>query len=281
VKGGSTSSTITLTSINSYNSSVSLSVSGCPAGATCSFSPTGVTPTGTSVLSIVTGTAAAGSYTLTVQGTAGPLSHTTNVGLTIQPPPDFSISANPTSVTVVQGGSGGSSVTLTALNGYSQNVGLTVSGCPSGATCTLSPTSLKPSGTSALSISGGTAGVGPYTLTIQGTDGTLTHSTTVGLTVQVPVAIQLNPASITVRKGSAGTTTVTVTQPSGSSAVTLSIPNLPSGVTATFSPALIVNGTSTLTLSTKPNTSRSDYVLTVRGSNSSATGSADLKLTVQ
>ncbi|HEY2014841.1 MAG TPA: hypothetical protein VGH38_15140, partial [Bryobacteraceae bacterium] len=182
-KGSNTGSTITATALNGYAKSVTLSVlSGCPSGATCSLSPTSVTPTNNSSLTIATGTAAAGTYTLTIQGTDGTLTHTATVGLTIQPSPDFSLSASPTSVTVATGGNTGSTITATALNGYSKSVALSVlSGCPSGATCSLSPTSVTPTNSSSLTIAAGTAAPGTYTLTIQGADGTLTHTTTVGL----------------------------------------------------------------------------------------------------
>src|SRR5438477_5837276 len=51
--------------------------------------------------------------------------------------PDFLISANPSSLTLVQVGVGTSTVTATAFNGLSGNVDLAVTGCPSGATCSL------------------------------------------------------------------------------------------------------------------------------------------------
>jgi subtilisin-like proprotein convertase family protein len=60
---------VTIGSIGGYNSPVTLSVSGVPAGATSNFSVSPVTPAGTSVLTISnTGSAAPGSYTLTITG---------------------------------------------------------------------------------------------------------------------------------------------------------------------------------------------------------------------
>ena len=58
--------------------SVTLSVSGVPAGATASFSPSSVTSGGSSTLTINAGTAAPGSYTLTVTGTAPSATHSTS-----------------------------------------------------------------------------------------------------------------------------------------------------------------------------------------------------------
>src|SRR6516165_7016129 len=100
------------------------------------------------------------------------------------PAPDFSISASPSSQTVVQGSSTTYTVTVTSLNGFNSAVSLTVSGCPSGTTCTLNPTSvtLPPAGNSTLTVlTTSTTPTGTYTLTIKGTSGTLTHTTTVTL----------------------------------------------------------------------------------------------------
>lgn len=66
--------TINVGAIGGYNSPVTLSVSGVPAGATSNFSTNPVTPVGSSTLTISnTGSAAPGSYTLTVtaNGTTG------------------------------------------------------------------------------------------------------------------------------------------------------------------------------------------------------------------
>jgi aminopeptidase S len=60
---------VSLGSLNGYNSSVQLSVSGLPARTTASFSPSRLTPSGTSSLSLHAGsTAKRGTYTLTITG---------------------------------------------------------------------------------------------------------------------------------------------------------------------------------------------------------------------
>lgn len=53
--------------------------------------------------------------------------------------PDYSITANPTSVTVTAGSYGTMQVTITPINGFSQNVSLSCSGVPSSTTCAFSP----------------------------------------------------------------------------------------------------------------------------------------------
>jgi subtilisin-like proprotein convertase family protein len=65
-----------------FSDPVTLSANGNPAGTTASFSVNPVTPPGTSTLTIGnTGAAAAGSYTIDVDGVGGGKNHTTSVGL--------------------------------------------------------------------------------------------------------------------------------------------------------------------------------------------------------
>ena len=66
----------------------------------------------------------------------------------------FSLSASPTSLTVSRGSSGTSTISVTAVNGFSSSVGLScsISGSPTGAGCTLSPSSVTPGTPSTLTI---------------------------------------------------------------------------------------------------------------------------------
>jgi hypothetical protein len=87
-RNGSTSSTVTLTSMNNFAGSVSLSLSGLPSRTSSSFSVNPVTlstgGSGTSTLTIQANrNAPLGTYTLTVTGTSGSLTHSQNVTLTI------------------------------------------------------------------------------------------------------------------------------------------------------------------------------------------------------
>ena len=74
--GSSTGYTVTLTPTGGFNQSVNLSRSGLPAGATASFSPSSVTPPGTSTLTVNTATTTPlGDSTLTITGTGGGRTH--------------------------------------------------------------------------------------------------------------------------------------------------------------------------------------------------------------
>jgi subtilase family serine protease len=90
--GGSTTYTVTVTSSGGYNGTVSLSVSGQPAGVTATFTPSssvsisGSATSGSSTLSIpTTSKTSAGTYTLTITGTdtSAPLTHTVSATLVV------------------------------------------------------------------------------------------------------------------------------------------------------------------------------------------------------
>lgn len=60
--------------------------------------------------------------------------------------PDFQVSVNPTSLTIVAGQTGTATFTVTPLNGFNSTVTFTCTGLPAEASCTFNPTSVTPSG---------------------------------------------------------------------------------------------------------------------------------------
>ena len=102
--------------------------------------------------------------------------------------PSFSVSDSPTSLSIAQGASGSSTITVGSNDGFDSAVALTVSGLPSGVTASLSSTSLAPaangSATSTLKLTASSsATAGTAAVIITGTSGSLTSSTSVSLTV--------------------------------------------------------------------------------------------------
>lgn len=193
--GGSGISTVTLTSLNGFVGTVALSHSAPPGGTTVSFNPVTVTltsgGTGSSTATFAaSATATRGTFPVVVTGTSGSLTHSSTVSLTVSATgsPDFVIGASPASVTIIQGGSAASTITLTSLNGFSGSVSLSHSPPPSGATITVKPVAvtLASGGSSRSSITfkaSPTAATGTFTITLTGTSGTLMHSVTIRLTV--------------------------------------------------------------------------------------------------
>src|SRR5207247_2661903 len=129
------------------------------------------------------------------------------------PPSDFSISANPPSVSIVQGGSGTSTISTAVTSGSAQTVALTATGQPAGTTVSFSPVSLTAGGSSTMTVSVGAATTpGTYTITVTGTGSSATHTTTVTLTVTAAppsdFSIGANPASVSIAQGGSGTSTI-------------------------------------------------------------------------
>src|SRR5205807_10495676 len=122
----------------------------------------------------------------------GSLSHSNTISLTVNAAaaPNFSLSASPASLTVKQGTSGTSTITVTPSNGFTGSVSLSASGLPSGVTASFNPTSTTTTSTLTLTASS-TATTGTATVTITGTSGSLTHTTTISLTITSAAATQL------------------------------------------------------------------------------------------
>src|SRR5207245_5131150 len=130
---------------------VSLSLSGLPAGATGSFNPSAVTAGGSSTLSISTASSTpGGSYTLTVTGTGTTATHTTTVGLTVSPSADFSLSAHPAGLTLSAGQGGTTTISTVVTSGSAQTVSLSLSGLPAGATGSFNPSAVTAGGSATL-----------------------------------------------------------------------------------------------------------------------------------
>src|SRR5205814_335076 len=139
-----------------------------------------------STLSVTTSTSTPiGAYTLTTTGVSGSLTHSTTVVLIVNPPPDFTLSASPSSQTVGRGGATSYGVTISPTGGFSGQITLSVSGLPSGANGSFTPNPATASSTLSVTTST-TTPTGTYTVTITGVSGSLTHTTTVALVVDPP-----------------------------------------------------------------------------------------------
>ena len=93
-------------------------------------------------------------------------------------------------------------------------------------------------------------------------------------------SLSASPASLSVAAGASGTSTVTVTPTGGfTSAVALTASGLPTGVTASFSPASTTS-TSTLTLTAASTAAAGTYPITVTGTSGSTTHTVTVSLTV-
>ncbi len=203
--------------------------------------------------------------------------------------PSFTLSSSPSSLSVTQGNSGTSTITVTDAGGFTGSVTLAASGLPSGVTAAFGTN--PATGTSVLTLTASTtATTGTSTVTITGTSGSLTATTTVALTVSATASpnftIAASPTSVTVTQGANGTSTITITSTGGfNSATTLSATGLPTGVTAAFStnpvtPAANGSATSTLTLTASSTATVGAATVTITGTSGSTSHSTTIALTV-
>ena len=185
--GNSADATATISAINGFSSSVTLSASGLPGGVTATFSSDTVTGSGSSMMTVAVAVgAAAGSSTITVTGTAGALTHSASVALDITAAvqPDFSVAVAPGSISLQAGNSDHATLSVAAANGFADDVTLSASGAPSGLLVKLANATVHGVGSSDVSIAAdASAAAGSYTLTFTGVSGGLSHSVTFGVTV--------------------------------------------------------------------------------------------------
>jgi kumamolisin len=205
--------------------------------------------------------------------------------------PAYTLAASPTSVSVVVGNSGTSTITTAVSGGFDAAIVLTASGQPTGVTVSFSPSSIAApgSGTSTATLAvASTTTPGTYTITVSGAGGGITHTATISLTVtSAPVpafTLAASPTSVSVAQGSTGKSTITTTVSGGfSSAIALSASGMPTGVTAAFSPTSIAapgSGTSTLTLTVASTAAAGTSTITITGTGGGITHTATVSLTV-
>jgi kumamolisin len=185
--------------------------------------------------------------------------------------PGFGLTASPTMASVVQGGSGMSTITSTVTNGFDSGISLSATGQPTGVTVILSPTSITGAGTSTMTITvGSSTVVGTYRIMVTGTSGSITEIVTVTLAVtRAPpnYTISASPTTISVARGSSGTSTITTTVSGGfDSAISLSATGYPIGVSVGFSPKTIPapgSGKSTMTIKVGKGVALGNHTITI------------------
>ncbi len=258
--GTSNAATFEVSAEGSFSGTVNLSCpSGLPAGTACQFSPSSaVTPTAANpapVIMTVTAapnTAAGGPTTVTLAanavGAPGPKKQFFSLTV-IVPPPDFALAVTATPSATVVGQNVTWNGTLTALSGYTGTESLSCVGAAPG-TCLVSPSQLAPTPSgAAFAVTVGNTTTGTFNFSIQGTDGMLTHTQVVSLTVGTDVKwTDTGNSSATVEAGQGAIYTFSAVPDGGgtfSGAVNFACANLPALTNCSFSPASIPAGAPT------------------------------------
>ncbi len=261
-----------------FTGNVSVSVSGLPSGVTASFSQNPVASQSQFTLTVAS-TTALGQYPLTIVGTSGGQTSTTSITLVIAAP-SFTISPNRNNLFLGQGTTSNIDIDVNSTTGFNGSISFSISGLPSGVTAAFAPSAYAYTLTLTLSSS---VSPGQYALTITGTSGALTATTTLYIGVYAPTfTLSVPGIGFEVGQGSNATGKVTVLPQNGfTSAVNLTVSGLPNGATASFSPNP-TTGSSTMTVTASPTTPvGSLYIITYTGTSGNQTVTQEGTLTVQ
>ena len=269
---GSTSAPVALSvsGLGSFASNVTLSCSGLPAGASCQFQPSAtvdlsiINPAPVTLALIASSTTGVGTSQVTIiASSAGSSNKTQPLTLIVGAAPDYSLAINNPSLTTNVSTPAAFNGTLTAINGYGNQVNLT---CGGGAppNCVVGPASVTPSSAGApftVTVSSAISQAYSFNITGVGTDpAAITHSAAVNFTA-LPVqtfdfTLSATPSSVSVAEGGPALYSLDVSPNTGSFsiAVTFSCSKLPALTTCTFNPTQVPSGSSdsvvTLTIST-------------------------------
>jgi subtilisin family serine protease len=288
--GGSVSYSVWVAGSNGFTGDVLLSLAGLSATqASWTFSPAEVSGgSGTAQLSVTSSSSIApGSYPLTVTGTSGSNSRSTSVTLVIPAPPDFTVTATPSSQSTPAGGTAVYTIAVGSMNGFTGDVVLSLIGLRAEVgTAAFTPAFVTTAGSSQLTITTpASASPGSYPLTITGTSGPASHSVSVTLIVTPPpdFSIAATPSTQTVSAGSTAGYTVTLGALNGFSGnIALSLNGLPSSVgSASFTPAVVTgSGSSQLAVTTVASAPAGSYPLTIVGSSGPTSHTVSVTLVV-
>ena len=192
------------------------------------------------------------------------------------------LSLSVASTTIAPGGQAAVVGTVTRSGGFSGDVAIVVSGAPTSVTGTVgSVSTIGTTSTATVTIAAGalaTAGSYPLTVTASGSGVT---SVTTSFTLIISATAQnytltVAPTGGSIAPGASGTAIVAINRNGFAGSVNLSVPNLPAGFTATFSPNNTTGTTSTMTVTLAASVSPGLYPVDYRWRGDRTAGSADI-----
>ncbi len=285
-QGGTGTIAITSTRAN-LSGSIAVSVDGLPSGVSATSTPAQLDASTTSatINVAVASSVAVGTYAATVRASGGGVSATTTYSLTVVAPPDFSLAAAPTTVTVSSAATGTSAITIARTGAFAGAVSFAMQSAQAGITGVFAPASTTDNSTS-LTISATSAvAVGTYPVTITG-NGVGIGDRTVAVSVNVVAApsfsLSAAPATLSINAGSNATSTVTITRVGGfAGEVTLALTSAQAGITGTFAPPATTGASTVATLNVAASVPVGTYTATITGTSPDQTSrTATLSITV-
>lgn len=288
-QGDGTTTTLTLLREGGYSGNPNLTIYNLTSGLTASFSNNPLVSSSVLTLSAsLTTKLRSGSFY--VMATDGLLAASVNVNFTVQastPAQSFSLTGAPTTLSLTQGSTVSSVLTVNKQGGFAGNVTLSANELPSGVTASFATNPTN--NTSILTLSANsTAVTGNSIVVVDGVSGTLSGSLSLNLTVNQSTTpnfftLSASPPALIIPQSLYSSTSISVNGSSGfNSNVTLSVAGLPAGVSAVFTPSTTTTQ-SLLTLNVGSSVAAGIYALNVNGTADSTpilTSSTQVTLTV-
>ncbi|WP_188466451.1 gliding motility-associated C-terminal domain-containing protein [Marivirga lumbricoides] len=200
-RGESTFSIVSLTPVNNFSGSATLSLSGLPAGVTAEMSretiSSNTTESTATIDFFVADNTSLGSYSIVVTGN-GPagLTASTTIDLTITQDgfPDFELNVARQSISLIQGESTQINIVVESIDGFSEPVALEVSTSRSDFTISVDPPLLENgAGQSSLKISSEpTTSLGNFEIQLFASSGAIEKSAVISIKIE-PIPIEVKP----------------------------------------------------------------------------------------
>ncbi|NNF12833.1 MAG: DUF4832 domain-containing protein [Gemmatimonadetes bacterium] len=286
-QGGSAELIGTATVNGSFFGSPEVEVMGVPEGVTATVAPPTTNGNTTTVLvTIAVGASVLpGSYPVTLRASGAGVSDEVGLDLVVLAAPEYVLNVAPDMLSVEQGTSGTTEVTLTRVN-FTESVSLTAEGGPSGMAVTFDPATMDEDVSQVTVIVEGSVTAGEYEVTIRGEapeleDRTATLRVAVTAATEEAYSLSVTPnqllldpaqpapgeaASSGPMMASVGQTTVEIQRSNGhAETVSLDLIGQPEGVTTTFEPSSVSGDASALTVSVGPMVAPGEYETSVRG----------------
>jgi uncharacterized membrane protein len=204
---------------------------------------------------------------------------------------DYTLSASPTALSVVQGSTGTATITTAVVGGFSSPISLSATGAPAGTTVSFNQSSIAAPGAASTTMIinvGGNVAAGSYPITVTGAGGGVTHTGTVMVTVSATeitdFTVVASPVLMSVAQGASGTATITTAVTHGfSNAINLSTTGTPAGATVSFGSSQIAApgaGSSSMTIAVGSSMASGTYPFTVTGAGGGVIHTTTVTLTV-
>jgi uncharacterized membrane protein len=279
---------------NGFNAALKLAVKGVPQGVNVTLSTSSILPgSGQATLTIAaTSAAPSGTFPLTVTATGGAVTESLSIPLTINPAATFTMTPSSAILNLIPGSSGRVAVSTANGGSFNSSIALSLTAAPPGVTASFSPATIAApgDGVSTLTIqTGASATPGTYMLTIGAAGGGLSKVQTLALVIP-GFTFSAGSKGIVVGQGATAAVGVSIAGLAGgfSSPMALSISSsgggrLPSGLSATFSPASFAapgGGSSMVALTAASNAAAGAYSLTLTATGGNVTETIPLSVTV-